>query len=338
MTIGTSSSVSVEGYGAARLVHPTPDPCKQRGVASIALALMLLIMVSVAAITLSRMAGSSLSESIDASMSVAALAAADSAIERAAYRLGATTCTGLIPDGVQTVGPAGSTQANYQIVNSAGINGGCQITVLSYVGNAGNPRVLRQTQGDIAGGVVLPQHFPNPPGGSWALSLPGCLSCTFSTAFNLLYGNAPNSSDNALLAQTSAAVAAQTMSPTADYQLTSTFTGSAAPLPMSLYWRKRTSVRDPATIQTIAITLVDTLNIEHPIPVWSEATVVPSVGDSGWVYFSGNGTVPPSAYTRTIEKIRIRFSLVEGLTGSQVGAALDRVQIGGLVAWRELPN
>ncbi len=311
---------------------------RQRGVASIALALMLLIMVSVAAITLSRMASSGLSESTDTSLSVAALAAADSALERAAYRLGTTTCAGLTPDGVQTVGPAASTQANYQIMSSAGINGGCRITVQSYVGNAGNPRVLRQTQGDIAGGVVLPQHFPNPPGASWIISPPGCPSCTFSTAPNLLYPSAPGSPDNALVAQTGLALPSQSMSPTADYQLSAPFTGSASPLPLSLYWRKRSVTTDVATEQTVAVTLLDASNVEHLPPIWQETTRVPSGGDSGWVYFSGNGIVPPSAYGLNINRIRLRFTLTEGLTGSQIGAALDRVQVGGLIAWRELSN
>lgn len=333
------SRIAMVGYGAVRLTHPTAR--KQRGVASVALVLMLLIMVFVAAITLSRMASTGLSESADTSLTVAALAAADSSLERATYRLGSITCAGLIPDGVQTVGLAGTTQANYQIINSTGINGGCRVTAQSYIGNAGSPRVLRQTQGDIAGGVVLPQHFPTPSPAwnvnSTCLPLPPCTIGALNVA---QFGTAPSSSGAAMVAQTGPLVPpAQTLSATADYTLPAPFTGDpAVPLPLSFWWRKYAQVTGAGTIQTIAIYLVDTAGVEHLPFVWSESTVVASGANTGWIYVSGNMPVPASAAGQTINRIRLRFTMSEGLTGVSVGAAFDRVQVGGLVAWRELPN
>jgi hypothetical protein len=330
MRIGLSGAAKVEGYGAAPLTDPTPRLRRQRGVASIALALMLLIMVSVAAVTLSRMAGSSVSESIDTSLSVAALATADSALERAAYRLGTTTCAGLTPDGVQTVGAAGSTQASYQITTSTGINGGCQVTVQSYVGNASNPRVLRQTQGDIAGGVVVPQDFPN-PSPAWAV-VPTCSAAPCTSGVSNLLGNASGGGTQAMVAQTQAGVPIdQDLQVNADFLLSAPFTASSGvPIPISFYWRKNSATL--GALQTISVQLVDTINAVHT--VWTE----PNIANTGWTYVSNNMPVPPSANGRTINRIRLRFDLDEGATGSRVGAAFDRVQVGGLIAWRELSN
>lgn len=314
---------------------------RQRGMASVALVLMLLIMVSVAAITLSRMASSGLSESADTSLSVAALAAADSALERATYRLGTTACTALA-EGPQTIGA--TTQANYQILSGTGFPtflGGCRVQVQSYIGDIGNPRVLRLSEGDIAGGVVLPQDFPTPSPAwnvnSTCLPLPPCTIGALNVA---QFGTAPSSSGAAMVAQTGPlAPPAQTLSATADFTVAAPFTGGpAVSLPLSFWWRKYAQVTGAGTIQTIAIYVVDTAGVEHSPPLWSESTVVASGANTGWIYVSGNMPVPASAAGQTINRIRLRFTMSEGLTGVSVGAAFDRVQVGGLVAWRELPN
>lgn len=312
-------------------------PACQRGVASIALALMLLIMVSVAAITLSRMASSGLSESTDTSLSVAALAAADSALERSAYRLATTsTCAGLV-EGPQTIGAPATTQANYQVLSGTGIPGGCRVQVQSYIGDIGNPRVLRLSEGDIAGGVVVPQDFPN-PSPAWSVATVCLLPpCTAGVQFLPQFQTAPGSSGQAMVGQTAFLIPLQTLTVTADYTLSASFTASTlVPLPVSLYWRKEALATGIGTVQTISVALLDTLGGEHP--VWSEATVVASGTNTGWNYLSGNQAVPLSANGQTINRLRLRFTLAEGPLGARVGAAFDRVQVGGLVAWRELPN
>jgi hypothetical protein len=319
---------------------------RQRGLASVALVVMLLIMVSVAAITLSRMASSGLSESADTSLAVAALAAVDSALERATYRLGTTSpgissCPGLTPDGVQTVGGANLTQANFQILSGTGFNGGCRVRVQSFIGGSGNPRVLRLSEGDIAGGVILPQDFPT-PSPTWnvtstCLPLPPCTVGALNIA---QFGTASGSSGGAMVAQTGPLISpAQTLSATADFTVAAPFTGDpTVKLPLSFWWRKYAQVTGADSIQTISIYVVDTAGVEYSPPLWSESTVVASGTNTGWTYVSGNMDVPPLAAGQTINRIRLRFNMTEGLTGVRVGAAFDRVQVGGLIAWRELPN
>lgn len=303
---------------------------RQRGFASIALALMLLIMVSVAAITLARMAGSGLSESTDTSLSLAALAAADSALERSAYRLATTsTCVGLA-EGPQTIGAPAMTQANYQVLSGSGFPGGCRVRVQSYVGNVANPRVLRLSEGDIVGGVVVPQDFPN-PSPAWAVA-PTCSAAPCTSGVSNLLGNASGGGTQAMVAQTQAgAPVDQDLQVNADFTLSASFTASAAaPIPVSFYWRKNSQTLGAA--QIIRVQLLDTSNVAHTI--WTE----PNIANTGWTYVSGNMPVPASANNQTINRIRLRFDLDEGPAGSRVGAAFDRVQVGGLVAWRELPN
>lgn len=304
---------------------------RQRGVASIALALMLLIMVSVAAITLSRMASSGLSESTDTSLSVAALAAADSALERSAFRLGTppSSCAGLV-EGPQTIGAPNSTQASYQVLTGTGIPGGCRVRVQSYIGNIANPRILRLSEGDIAGGVVVPQDFPN-PSPAWAV-VPTCSAAPCTSGVSNLLGNPSGGGTQAMVARTQAgAPSDQDLQVNADFLMSAPFTASSGvPIPISFYWRKNSATL--GALQTISIQLVDTINVAHT--VWTE----PNIANTGWTYVSGNMPVPASANGRTINRIRLRFDLDEGPAGSRVGAAFDRVQVGGLIAWRELPN
>jgi hypothetical protein len=303
---------------------------RQRGLASVALVVMLLIMVSVAAITLSRMASSGLSESADTSLTVAALAAADSALERSAYRLATTSdCAGLL-EGPQTIGAPNTTQASYQVLSGTGIPGGCRVRIQSYIGNIANPRVLRLSEGDIAGGVVVPQDFPI-PSPAWLVSaicapLP-CLSGVLG-----ILGDVFGGLTGALTAQTLAGLPGnQALQVNADYTLSAPFTAnSGVPVPLSFYWRKDSQAL--GSVQTVSVQLIDSVGGSHI--VWMDATIA----NTGWVYVNGNLPVPASANGRTIVGVRLRFDLNEGATGSRVGAAFDRVQVGGLIAWRELPN
>jgi hypothetical protein len=274
------------------------------------------------------MASSGLSESADTSLAVAALAAADSALERATYRLGTTTCA-LLAEGAQSVVAPNSTQGNYQVVSGTGINGGCRVQVQSYIGSLGNPRVLRLIQGDIAGGVVLPQDFPL-VGSGWVANPPVALPWV-GGASNVM-GNAVAPASGALVARTpGGAPDNQFLQMTADWTLAAPFVADATvPIPVSFYWRKDSQLL--GSQQLIAIQLIDGGGGSHEI--WSEATIA----NTGWTYVNGNLPVPASANGLNITGIRLWFDLAEGLAGSRVGAGFDRVQVGGLIAWRELPN
>jgi hypothetical protein len=305
----------------------TAGRAAQRGVASIALALMLLIMVSVAAITLARMASSSLGESTDMNLSVAALAAADSALERASYRLGTMGCTALA-EAAQMVGAPNSTQASYQVLSGTGINGGCRVRVQSYVGDISNPRVLRLSEGDIAGGVVLPQDFPL-MGSGWVANPP--VTPPWVGGSSAVLGNAVAPASGALVARTPVGADNQFLQMTADWTLAAPFTADASvPIPMSFYWRKNSAVL--GSQQLIAVQLLDSGGGAHQ--VWSDATIA----NTGWTYVNGSLAIPASANGLTITGVRLWFDLAEGATGSRVGAGFDRVQVGGLIAWRELAN
>lgn len=312
-------------------------PVWQRGIASVALVVMLLIMVSVAAVTLSRMASTGLSESVDTNLLGAVLAATDSGLERAGYRLAnGTTCAAIgTLETWQTVGAAGSLTAQYLVGPGTQLaNGRCQVTVTGR--NAANGRVLRTVNGEY----VWPEteHFPPSAGADWALGavvLTPPLPPTAITGISPAMGNATGSSGRAMVGRTPAGTTnhSLTFSVTRTLPLGTEFAVTTGmTIPVRFWWRKANGAA--AAVQDISMELVSTIN--NAVLVWSDSSDVAGAGT--WTQVVSPVTIPVGLNGQTINRIRLNFNLQENNAANQVAAGFDYIQIGGLVAWQEVAN
>lgn len=311
-------------------------PVCQRGMASVALVVMLLIMVSVAAITLTRMAGTGLSESVDTNLSGAVLAATDSGLERAGYRLAnGTACAAIgTAETWQTVGAATSLTAQYLVGPGTQLaNGRCQVQVTGR--NAANGRVLRTVSGEFVGGPYT-EHFPPAAGANWppnvtTLTPPPPPAAT--NGVSPVLGNVTGSSGQAMVGQTPAG----TMDHILTFDVTRTLplgtefdVTTGMTIPVRFWWRKVNGVA--GVTQIISIELLTTIG--SVLPVWSDNTV----GNGAWQPQVSPVTVPLGLNGQTINRIRLNFNLAENNVANQVAAGFDLIQIGGLVAWQEAAN
>lgn len=313
-------------------------PVCQRGMASVALVVMLLIMVSVAAITLTRMAGTGLSESVDTNLSGAVLAATDSGLERAGYRLAnGTVCTAIgTGETWQTVGAATSLTAQYLVGTGTQLaNGRCRVQVTGR--NAANGRVLRNVNGEF----VWPntEHFPPSAAPNWSASItppviPPAFPVQVKGISNALL-NAPGSTGQAYVARTAGGAqihslsfnVTRTLPPGTEFDVTTGMT-----IPVRFWWRKANGAA--GVTQDISMELHTTTN--NSVVVWSDSTVVSGPGT--WQSVVSPVTIPAVLNGQTINRIRLNFNLAENGAANQVAAGFDLIQIGGLVAWQEAAN
>ena len=320
-------------------------PVCQRGMASVALVVMLLIMVSVAAITLTRMAGTGLSESVDTNLSGAVLAATDSGLERAGYRLAnGTACAAIgTAETWQTVGAATSLTTQYLVGPGTQLaNGRCQVQVSGR--NAANGRVLRTVNGEFVGGPYT-EHFPPAAAPNWPVTVtsppfppPPPLPAAVN-GISAALGNATGSTGQAMVGRTPGGVMPLTQTHTLTFSATRTLplgtefdVTTGMTIPVRFWWRKANGAA--GVTQDISMELHTTTN--NSVVVWSDSTVVSGPGT--WQSVVSPVTIPAVLNGQTINRIRLNFNLAENGAANQVAAGFDLIQIGGLVAWQEAAN
>jgi hypothetical protein len=309
---------------------------RQSGVASVALVVMLLIMVSVAAITLSRMASTGLSESVNTNLLGAVLAATDSGLERSGYRLANGIACTMVANGEnwETVGPATSQTAQYQVTNGLALaNGRCQVQVTGR--NGPNGRVLRTVNGEFV--TPYTEHFPPTATGDWPVSVtspapappaapPADIGIT--AGFN----DAPASSGRALVGRTPGGLITHQLTFTSTRILDAPFdVATGMTIPVSFSWQKLNGVA--GVTQFISIELLTTTGT--PLLVWSDPT---EANMAGWQPETRPVAVPLALNGQRIDRIRLSFDLNENGVANRISGAFDRIRIGGLVAWQETAN